>query len=178
MSALRSYGALTATQAAEYLGDTPSNCSFHLRTLGSFGVIEQVPGSDNRSRPWRAVRGSVSFDPDDSAESRAAWEAASDVLHSSAMDELATWIRLQPDQQEPWHRGWFDSNVTAPMTADELRRLGRQISGLLQPFVNRKAARLDAGEALLQDGELPVRVLTIGFPNALPRPGDADPELP
>jgi predicted transcriptional regulator len=170
MSALRSYGPLTATQAAEYVGDSPSNCSFHLRTLGSFGVIEQVPGSDNRSRPWRAVRGSVSFDPDDSAESRAAWEAASDVLHATSMDELAAWIRVQPDQRPPWHDGWFDSSVTAPMTAEELGRLGKQISALLQPFVDRKHSRADRGEPLLQSGELPARVLAIGFPNTLPRP--------
>jgi predicted transcriptional regulator len=170
MSALRSYGPLTATEAAEYVGDSPSNCSFHLRTLGSFGVIEQVPGSDNRSRPWQMVRGSVSFDPDDSAESRAAWEAASDVLHATSMDELAAWIRVQPDQRPPWRDGWFDSSITAPMTAEELARLGKQISALMQPFVERKNARTDAGEPLMQDGELPVRVLAIGFPNTLPRP--------
>lgn len=172
MNALRSYGPLTATQAAEYVGDTPSNCSFHLRTLGSFGVIQQVAGSDNRSRPWRAVRGSVSFDPDSSAESRAAWEAASDVLHASMMDELAAWIRLQPDQQQPWQDGWFDSNVTAPMTAEELARVGKQISALLRPFSERKEARIEAGEPLVQEGELPARVIAIGFPNVFPRPDE------
>lgn len=170
MNLLRSYGPLTATQAAEYVGDSPSNCSFHLRTLGSFGVIEQVAGSDNRSRPWRAVRGSVSFDPDDSVESRAAWEAASDVLHASMMDDLAAWVRLPPDRQESWQDGWFDSNVTAPMTAEELSRVGRQIAALLQPFVDRREARVDAGEPLLQEGELPARVIAIGFPNTFPRP--------
>jgi hypothetical protein len=175
MSALRSYGPLTATQAAALVGDTASNCSFHLRTLGSFGVIEQVPGPDNRSRPWRVVRGSVSFDPDDSAESRAAWEAASDVLHASAMDELALWVRTQHDHQDPWREGWFDSNFAAPMTAAELGRLGRQIASLLAPFLERKARRQDAGEPLIAENERPVRVLSIGFPSSVqpvPTPGE------
>jgi predicted transcriptional regulator len=176
MSALRAYGPLTATQAAEFVGDSPSNCSFHLRTLASFGVIEQAPGSDNRSRPWQAVRGSVSFDPDDSVESRAAWEAASDVLHASAMSELAAWIRVQPDRPEPWHEAWFDSNMTAPMTAEEVHRLGRQFAALLQPFTDRKGTRIQSGEPLLQDGELPVRVLSIAFPNTFPRPDETSPE--
>lgn len=178
MAALRSYGPLTATQAAAYVGDTPSNCSFHLRSLGSFGVIEQVAGPDNRSRPWRTVPGSVSFDPDDSAESRAAWEAASDVLHASLMDELATWLRQQPDQDEGWRDAWFDSNVTAPMTADELARLRKQFASLLQPFVERRNTRQAAGEPVVREDERPVRAITICFPAPPARRAGPDPDRP
>ena len=32
-------GPLTATQAAHYIGESPSSCSFHLRTLAKYGFV-------------------------------------------------------------------------------------------------------------------------------------------
>ncbi len=167
LTALRSYGPLTATQAADYVGDSPSNCSFHLRTLGSFGLIEQVVGTDNRQRPWRVVEGAISFDPDESAESRAAWSAASDVLHGHLLDEFAHWVRREDQAPSQWRAAWFDSNSTALLTAAELQSLGRQIAALLQPYVDRTKQRRRTGTAL--DGEQPVRIVTFAYPTEPPR---------
>jgi hypothetical protein len=62
------------------------------------------------------------------------------------------------------------------MTAEEVHRLDRQFAALLQPFTDRKGTRIQSGEPLLQDGELPVRVLSIAFPNTFPRPDETSPE--
>src|SRR5690625_7303326 len=48
-------GSATASDLAPLVGSTPSNCSFHLRTLAEAGFIERVPGHTGRQRPWRAV---------------------------------------------------------------------------------------------------------------------------
>lgn len=46
---------LTATQAAELTGLTPSAMSYHLQQLAKMGLVERAPASgDGRERPWRA----------------------------------------------------------------------------------------------------------------------------
>src|SRR3954469_8632498 len=55
MQAINDAGTLTATEAAERVGESPSNCSFHLRQLAKYGFVEAAPGGQGRERPWRAV---------------------------------------------------------------------------------------------------------------------------
>src|SRR5258706_13509061 len=52
---LRRQGPLTATQAANLLGERVPTCSFHLRQLAKYGLVERVEGADARERPWRAT---------------------------------------------------------------------------------------------------------------------------
>jgi DNA-binding transcriptional ArsR family regulator len=44
---------LTATQAAGELGESSGACSFHLRQLERYGLVEEAPGQGGRVRPWR-----------------------------------------------------------------------------------------------------------------------------
>src|SRR4030088_3589210 len=46
-------GPMTATEAADLLGESPANCSFHLRTLAKYGYVEEAGGGRGRQRPWR-----------------------------------------------------------------------------------------------------------------------------
>ena len=52
---LMSAGPATASQCARAVGDTPSNCSYHLRVLAAHGLVEPDGSGDGRSRPWRAT---------------------------------------------------------------------------------------------------------------------------
>jgi len=52
---LMSSGPATASQGARAVGDTPSNCSYHLRTLAKYGWVEADGSADARERPWRAL---------------------------------------------------------------------------------------------------------------------------
>jgi len=47
--------ALTATEASELIGESPSNCAFHLRTLAKYGFLREAAGSNRRERPWQLV---------------------------------------------------------------------------------------------------------------------------
>ena len=54
---LMSSGAQTASECAAIVGASPSNCSYHLRELERFGLVERAAGDDSapdgRDRPWR-----------------------------------------------------------------------------------------------------------------------------
>jgi len=52
---LRREGPLTATRAGELLGEVPASCSFHLRQLARYGLVEEAGGGVGRQRPWRAT---------------------------------------------------------------------------------------------------------------------------
>lgn len=49
-------GPLTATQAGEIIGESPTTCSFHLRQLARYGFVEEAGGGAGRTR-------SVAADP-------------------------------------------------------------------------------------------------------------------
>src|SRR5215470_19444515 len=65
---LMSGGPATASTCARAVGDTPSNCSYHLRTLARFGLVGEVPSVDGRERPWRALVTGLITNPDDPSE--------------------------------------------------------------------------------------------------------------
>ncbi|MBO1418977.1 helix-turn-helix domain-containing protein, partial [Streptomyces sp. FH025] len=46
-------GTVTSTEAAARLGYSSGLCSFHLRQLARYGLIEEAPATDGRARPWR-----------------------------------------------------------------------------------------------------------------------------
>ena len=52
---LMSDGPATASVCARAVGDTPSNCSYHLRALAGHGLVERASSRDGRERPWRAT---------------------------------------------------------------------------------------------------------------------------
>ena len=49
-------GPATATECAQVADLSPSACSYHLRALARYGLVEEDPASapDARYRPWRA----------------------------------------------------------------------------------------------------------------------------
>jgi predicted transcriptional regulator len=164
IEALRAEGPLTATRAAELVGDTPSNCSFHLRALAGFGLVERCAGPDRRQRPWQIVRGVLSFGEDGTAESRVARTAAVEVMHAHAIKALSRWMQQSEDAPAEWQDAWFDANSTISVTAEELARIGRQMTAILKPYSDRRQRRP------AEPGEAPVRVATYAFPIRIPQP--------
>lgn len=74
MEAIALSGTLTATQASAIVGESPTACAYHLRTLGRLGFIEATGGGRGRERPWRLAQASMSIveDSDDPAVEQAA----------------------------------------------------------------------------------------------------------
>jgi DNA-binding transcriptional ArsR family regulator len=53
---LTAIGPRTASECAEAVESSASHCSWHLRQLAQFGLVERVAGDDRRERPWRATQ--------------------------------------------------------------------------------------------------------------------------
>ena len=58
---LMAAGPHTASECADAVGSTASNCSWHLRQLAKFGLVEATDGGDGRQRPWRATAVGLDF---------------------------------------------------------------------------------------------------------------------
>lgn len=55
---------ITATEASQEVGMSPSAVSHHLRLLEKYGIVERVePSGDSRERPWRLRPGGISLAP-------------------------------------------------------------------------------------------------------------------
>ena len=57
LALLRTRDELTSTDAARELGGNTGLYSFHLRKLAEQGLVEDVPGTAGRARPWRLAQG-------------------------------------------------------------------------------------------------------------------------
>jgi DNA-binding transcriptional ArsR family regulator len=77
---------LTATQAAELAGVTPSAMSYHLRALERFGIVRRAEAHDDaRERPWVRAAHDVRIRPSTRGASRATAIATGAVI-TTAMD--------------------------------------------------------------------------------------------
>ncbi len=158
-------GPMTATEAAEDLGESPANCSFHLRTLAKYGFAEEAGGGRGRQRPWRAVPGATSIHEEElDAEGMAAAHRLGRVLHDLQNDRLQDWYATKVRYPKTWRTASFETHATAMLTAGELDRLGEQINELIDPY----SARNEHPESFPKNA-LPVSVVAFGFPSAPPR---------
>jgi DNA-binding transcriptional ArsR family regulator len=135
---LHLHESLTATEAGELIGVTPTNCAFHLRAMGRYGLVEEVGKGPGRRRPWRLVPRSFTFSdiqPDE--ESAVAARALSDVL----VDQWTARIRrVQADRhREPpeWHEVFGGSQSIVFGTLTELEALIADLKEVLSRYADR-----------------------------------------
>jgi DNA-binding transcriptional ArsR family regulator len=153
-------GPRTASECAPVVGETPSNCSWHLRALAKVGLVEPATdaGGDGRTRPWQAS--AVGFELSDelgaAADVALTAFAGVDADHADAMYRRHLARReLLPDE---WRRVSGANAYALRITPDELEALGERIDELVRPYV--RAIRDDAPE-----GSEVVQVTLRAFPN-------------
>ncbi len=127
---LMSNGPATASQCARAVGDTPSNCSYHLRYLARYGLVEPVDDEgDNRERPWRATITGFSFDTGPQGKTLAAIALQRD--HRLAREYLG-----RIDDVDPvWRDVGGLSTYTLRMTPAELGDLQHRLDALIRPYI-------------------------------------------
>jgi DNA-binding transcriptional ArsR family regulator len=130
----------TATELAERVGESPANCSWHLRQLAKYGYIEEAPGGRGRERRWRAVIEAHQWATAESdAEFVAAADVAADILldhEYQALRERRTWRSTDPER---WRSAAGSTTGLGWCTADELRQINDQVYEVLRPFFERLA---------------------------------------
>ena len=132
---------LTATQASELAGTTPSAMSYHLRALERYGIVRRATSTgDARERPWTRVAKDLRIRTPVAERSRAATLATSAVL-STAMDVtrqrlLAALERAANKDlpSRPLDEVTGLQHTSVLVTVDEARALLKSIDELVRPL--------------------------------------------
>lgn len=138
LEAFQREGELTATRAAELLGESPGNMSWHLQTLAKYGYIEEVEGAKGRARPWRAKRSTNRFAPDESdPASVAAGRALATMLMERSYQRLQEWWATEHTFPKEWRDAAHINDSTIFMTPSEVAEMGEAITAMIVRFNER-----------------------------------------
>jgi predicted ArsR family transcriptional regulator len=168
LALLRRVGPLTATQAGARIEESPAGCSFHLRQLAKWGLVEEAGGGRGRARPWRATASGHEWasrapggGPDE------AGDMLTRVVVERWFEESLRWVDRRQEESEEWAEGAVLGDRMLYLTTAELEDLNRRIGRLLEPYARRvsdHAARPAAARA--------VTFIQLAFPIDDEEPGD------
>ncbi|MEP7193655.1 MAG: helix-turn-helix domain-containing protein [Actinomycetota bacterium] len=132
------HGAMTATELADRLDETPSNCSWHLRKLAENGFVEEAEGGTGRKRPWQAVSQGMRWgDPGESPELARAGEELSQLMIEREVARFASSRARRRDDSPPWQEASTSSQSMLWVTAGELNEINLAVRDLLMSRVDR-----------------------------------------
>ncbi|WP_245245227.1 helix-turn-helix domain-containing protein [Streptomyces palmae] len=170
---LRTEGPCTATQASKLTGESVASCSYHLRILAKYGLVEEAPSGQGREKPWRATARftqwpSFSEDPV-LAEASRELEGAVVERYAELMSRAVAERRTLPGE---WQRGTFIGDQILYLTAAELAELEERLTALFRPYEDR-----DGDPAARPEGARQVQFIRAAFPlgGAAPVPDSAAP---
>jgi predicted ArsR family transcriptional regulator len=150
-------GPATAAACARALDSSQASCSFHLRQLAKYGVVEPAPGGrDRRARPWQLTDVEQSWSADDAD---AAGGGLKRVLVRREADRILRWAASRAGEPGAWRSAGFFGGATVRLTADEVHRLREGLRSLLDPYVERLADR-----SAEPSGARDVRIVLAGTP--------------
>ncbi|MEW2329185.1 helix-turn-helix domain-containing protein [Micromonospora chersina] len=160
LDAVGVHGPLTATEVAERVGESPANCSWHLRQLAKYGFVTEAGGGTGRQRPWRLVTDGHQWgNGEESPELARAGDAAARVLLDLEYRKLWDWMAARRQQSPEWRDAGFFSQFVSWYTADELQELQEELRALLARHLDRLA-----DPTARPPGSRPVRLMAWGVP--------------
>ncbi len=163
VEALSLHGAMTATEAGERIGESPTTCSFHLRQLAKYGFVEEAGGGKGRARPWQMTSIGMSVSADDT-ESELAAGLLTKLLRERQFERYRTWLETRASYPKRWREAAGDSEYVFYLTVEELEALSAELSALLLPRLRERL--IDPGRP--PRGAVPVEMLLFTYPIALP----------
>ncbi len=136
---LRNRGPLTATAAAELIGESSASTSFHLRQLAKYGLVEEAGGGTGRERPWRATT-MFTYWPESSDDPKvtAAAGMLRGVIAEQLFARLMRWFEAMPDEPLDWQEAAMFGDTTLYVTADELAGLREQATAMVDRYLDRQ----------------------------------------
>jgi DNA-binding transcriptional ArsR family regulator len=162
-------GPSTATQLAERVGESPANCSWHLRQLARYGFVEEAGGGSGRQRPWKFVmQGNIWGRGEESPELARAGDAAAEVLFGREYEVMRAWHAARRAEPPQWRDAGFVNQSVGWLTAEELSAVDEEIRQVLMRYLDRleDSSRRPPGARL-------IRFVAWGVPG---QPYDADEE--
>jgi len=137
-------GPATATECAAVALLSPSACSYHLRTLAKYGIVEEdrASSTDGRERPWRVKVTAIAVDD---ADASPATREAGRLLAASAAASAEELRESYRDRESlypaDWRRALGSTYDVLHVTPEELVALHRRMLDLLGQY-----RRLDRDE--------------------------------
>jgi DNA-binding transcriptional ArsR family regulator len=161
---LRRRGPLTATKAAELIGESSGSTSFHLRQLAKYGLVEEAGGGEGRERPWQATAMFTGWpDVADNPELAAAGGLLRAVIAERYFEQLMRWLESRDAESEDWQEAAQFGDTLLWLTPEELLELGREEQALVDRYVDRQTKA-----ELRPPGARLVSYLHLAFPTEPP----------
>jgi DNA-binding transcriptional ArsR family regulator len=139
---LNALGSRTASQCAQALGETPANCSYHLRQLAKVGLVVRDEAADGRERPWRSVYTGLDLRPavdDPDPEVVTAARATRAALANAEIEEHARlareYLRLEQRAAKEWREAGTGASYSLRLTAEELAGLVKTLDAAIRPYI-------------------------------------------
>jgi DNA-binding transcriptional ArsR family regulator len=165
LEALVIEGPLTATEAAERIGESPTTCSFHLRQLARYGFVEEAGGGKGRARPWRlSTFGMQSANVHDDPETEIAATAFAGLMRDRQLERYRTWLDTRASYPREWREAANSGDYLFWLTPEELTELNRELAEILIPRARERLTDPEARPA----GAVPVELLLLTYPVAPP----------
>ncbi len=147
---LMSAGPATASACARAVGDTPSNCSYHLRVLAQVGLVGEVTSTDGRERPWEArITG---FDTGSEASGEPMTAPESRLLAVSLQRDqqlVRDYMAHREGEPQRWREADFYGTYTLSLTPIELADLSARLDAVIRPYIAATRERRDPDSELV-----------------------------
>ncbi|WP_326614428.1 helix-turn-helix domain-containing protein [Streptomyces scopuliridis] len=153
---LRVEGPFTATRASVLTGESVASCSYHLRMLAKYGLVEQAEGGQGREKPWRATARYTTWE---GAGSEAA-EVLDTAVTELYFERITHAIETRRQLPREWREAERFGDEIVYLTAAELAELEERVSALLDSY----GERFD-DPSRRPEGAEPVTVMRIAFRN-------------
>jgi DNA-binding transcriptional ArsR family regulator len=160
LDALGIHGPLTATEAGEAIGESPTTCSFHLRQLAKYGYVEEAGRGAGRRRPWRLAHVGLRFtDVHDDPATATAASTLDGVMRERRIGRMRAGMDARARHPREWQEVTGASQFLLHVTPDELRALDDELTALLTRHRDRIA-----DPAARPSGSRPVELLVFAYP--------------
>lgn len=160
-------GPMTASQCAARLGESPANCSYHLRQLAKFGHVRPAEGGHGRERYWAAREEGITF-ADDEPGAHAAAKAVGEAVDEYRMAAWRAFVERRPQEPAAWRKASLSTDLMTWLTDEELRVVTQGLYDLFVPYAGR-----DAAPEARPPGARAVRFFAYAFPGAPSSPAAA-----
>jgi DNA-binding transcriptional ArsR family regulator len=137
---LAALGPRTASQCAAALGETPANCSYHLRQLEEAGLVARAEATNGRERPWEVTYTGLRMGPPpEDRDANRATRALQDALTLMGIEQHARlarqYLQVMDRAPEDWREAATSHDYSLLMTAEELRDLVEALDRAIRPFI-------------------------------------------
>lgn len=150
---LMAFGPRTASDCAAAVGSTPSNCSYHLRALARFGLVERVEADDGRERPWQSTATGLQLGRGDDAAVPLGADTVERFFADHQVDEEAARLHRSIAQRDSVPPAWREASILSGyalrLSPAELRELGEKLDALIRPYIALTRADAPADSAVV-----------------------------